>query len=54
MSDADNAVLTETRGRVLLITLNRPEAMNAINTDLAQGLLRPWSSSTPTTASPPA
>ena len=34
-----NAVLTETRGRVLLITLNRPEAMNAINTDLAQGLL---------------
>src|SRR5215207_2873301 len=40
MSDAENtAVLTETRGRVLLITLNRPEAMNAINTDLAQGLL---------------
>jgi enoyl-CoA hydratase/carnithine racemase len=36
MSDA---VLTETRGRVLLITLNRPDAMNAINTDLAQGLL---------------
>jgi enoyl-CoA hydratase len=36
MSDA---VLTETRGRVLLITLNRPDARNAINTDLAQGLL---------------
>jgi enoyl-CoA hydratase len=35
----NSAVLTETRGRVLLITLNRPEAMNAINTDLAQGLL---------------
>ena len=34
-----SAVLTEVRGRVLLITLNRPEAMNAINTDLAQGLL---------------
>ena len=33
------AVLTEVRGRVLLITLNRPEAMNAINSDLAQGLL---------------
>lgn len=33
------AVLTEVRGRVLLITLNRPEAMNAINTDLAQGVL---------------
>ena len=39
MPDAENAVLTETRGRVLLITLNRPEAMNAINTDLAQGVL---------------
>ena len=36
MSDV---VLTEARGRVLLITLNRPEAMNAINSDLAQGLL---------------
>ncbi|MET0147302.1 MAG: crotonase/enoyl-CoA hydratase family protein [Ilumatobacteraceae bacterium] len=36
MSDA---VLTETRDRVLLITLNRPDAMNAINTDVAQGLL---------------
>ena len=36
MSDA---VLTEKRGRVLLITLNRPDAMNAINTDVAQGLL---------------
>ena len=33
------AVLTEVRGRVLVITLNRPEAMNAINTALAQGLL---------------
>ena len=38
MSD-NTAVLTERRGRVLLITLNRPEAMNAINTDLAQGVL---------------
>ncbi|MBA3289000.1 MAG: crotonase/enoyl-CoA hydratase family protein [Acidimicrobiia bacterium] len=33
------AVLTEVGGRVLLITLNRPAAMNAIDTDLAQGLL---------------
>ncbi len=32
-------VLTEARGKVLLITLNRPDAMNAINTELAQGLL---------------
>jgi enoyl-CoA hydratase len=33
------AVLTERRGRVFVITLNRPDAMNAINTALAQGLL---------------
>lgn len=32
-------VLTEVRGRVLLITLNRPDAMNAINTALAGGLV---------------
>lgn len=35
---APDAVLTEQRGRVLLITLNRPEAMNAINGALAHGL----------------
>jgi len=35
----NTTVLTEQRGRVLLITLNRPEAMNAINTELSQGLL---------------
>ena len=42
MSDVtttNEAVLTEVRGRVLLITLNRPDQMNAINTDLAQGVL---------------
>ncbi len=32
-------VLTEVRGRVLLITLNRPDAMNSINTALAQQLV---------------
>jgi enoyl-CoA hydratase len=37
MSD-DQAVLTERRGRVLLITLNRPEARNAVNAALAQGI----------------
>jgi enoyl-CoA hydratase len=31
-------ILTERRDRVLLITLNRPEARNAINTALAQAL----------------
>jgi hypothetical protein len=34
----DDAVLTEQRGRVLLITLNRPDAMNAINGALSAGL----------------
>ncbi len=33
------AVLTERRGRVLLITLNRPDAMNAINGALSSGLV---------------
>lgn len=33
------AVLTEKRGRVLLITLNRPDAMNAINGALSHGLV---------------
>ena len=32
-------MLTERRGRVLLITLNRPEAMNAINGALSHGLV---------------
>ena len=31
-------VLTERRGSVLLITLNRPEARNAVNLPLAQGI----------------
>lgn len=35
---SSDAVLTEQRGRVLLITLNRPDAMNAINGDLSAGL----------------
>lgn len=40
MTDAENqqAVLTERRGRVLVITLNRPEAMNAINGALSSAL----------------
>lgn len=36
--NADAAVLTERRGRVLLITLNRPDAMNSINGALSHGL----------------
>ena len=34
-----NEVLTETRGRVRLITLNRPEARNSVNSALGQGLV---------------
>jgi enoyl-CoA hydratase len=32
-------VLSDVRGRVLLITMNRPDARNAVNSALAQGLL---------------
>ena len=41
MSDeaAEQAVLVERHGRVMVITLNRPEAMNAINGALSHGLL---------------
>ena len=35
---SDDAVLTERRDRVMLITLNRPDQMNAINGALATGL----------------
>ena len=34
-----NEVLTEVRDRVLLITLNRPDAMNAIDSALGQGVV---------------
>lgn len=34
-----NEVLTEQRGRVLLVTLNRPEARNAVNSALGQALV---------------
>ena len=41
MSDtAEQAVLVERRGRVMIITLNRPEAMNAINGALSHGLMQ--------------
>jgi enoyl-CoA hydratase len=36
---AEDVVLTEQRDRTLLITLNRPEAMNAINEALVDGVL---------------
>ncbi len=39
MTGEASAVLTERHDRVLLITLNRPDAMNAINGDLSHGLV---------------
>jgi len=33
-----DAVLTEVRGNVLIVTLNRPEAKNAANKALAEGV----------------
>jgi enoyl-CoA hydratase len=38
MTDAPDVVLTEQRGRVLLITINRPEAMNALSIEVVAAL----------------
>ena len=38
MSDEAPAVLTEVRGPILIITMNRPEAKNAANKALAEGV----------------
>jgi len=35
---SDELVLTEQRGRVLILTLNRPDAMNSVNPALAQAV----------------
>ena len=52
MSVADaEAVLTEVRDGVLLITLNRPDARNAINPALAAGLAAAIDLSRPRTIS---
>jgi enoyl-CoA hydratase len=34
-----DVILTETHGRVRVITLNRPEAKNSVNTELGQALV---------------
>jgi enoyl-CoA hydratase len=38
MSDSEQAVLTERREPVLVITINRPDQLNAINGDVAAGI----------------
>ena len=37
-----DAILYENRGRVALITLNRPESRNAINREVREGLTAAW------------
>jgi enoyl-CoA hydratase len=37
-ADAEPAVLKERRGRILIITLNRPEQRNAVNAAVAEGV----------------
>ncbi|MSQ48208.1 MAG: enoyl-CoA hydratase/isomerase family protein [Deltaproteobacteria bacterium] len=37
-----DAILYENRGRVALITINRPESRNAINRDVREGLIAAW------------
>jgi enoyl-CoA hydratase len=37
---ADDAVVVEARGNVLVVTLNRPDARNAVNAALAEGIGR--------------
>ncbi len=38
MSDTNPVVLVEARGPVLLVTINRPQAKNACNNEVAQGI----------------
>jgi enoyl-CoA hydratase len=38
MTDPSSAVLTDRRGAVLVVTLNRPDQRNAINAAMAQGI----------------
>ena len=38
MNDTESAVLTETRDRVLVITINRPDQRNAVNAAVANGI----------------
>jgi enoyl-CoA hydratase/carnithine racemase len=37
-----DAILYENRGRVAIVTINRPESRNAINRDVREGLIAAW------------
>ena len=43
-------VLVEQRGRILIITINRPKAKNAVNAAVSHGLADAMDDSTATTA----
>jgi hypothetical protein len=45
VADADEAVLAVLRGRVLIATINRPEARSAVNRAAAGGLTGPGNAS---------
>src|SRR3954468_6507305 len=38
MTDAEQAILTEDRDGILVITINRPDARNSVNGDVANGM----------------
>ncbi|WP_255543024.1 hypothetical protein [Azospirillum sp. INR13] len=50
-SHGDSAVLVERRDGVGIVTLNRPDALNAINMAVRRGLTAPAAISKPTPAS---
>ena len=39
---SDDAVLSERRGHVLVITINRPEARNAVNPEVHRAMIAAW------------
>ena len=38
MTDSENVVLVEQRDRILIITINRPQAKNAVNAEVSHAL----------------
>jgi enoyl-CoA hydratase/carnithine racemase len=39
MTDAGSILLSETRGHILVLTINRPERMNALSPELSDALI---------------